>query len=72
MNNPEPVHDNDSDMQTVAAKLEEELRRIRAAEATLARVRYLSENACRPKRPLPKPTPVVEPTKLDPPYENAA
>jgi hypothetical protein len=39
---------------------------------TLERVRYLSENACRPKRPLPKPTPVADPTKLDPPYENAA
>jgi len=71
VNNPEPVHDNASDMQARAAKLEEELRLIRAAEATLARVRYLSENACRPKRPLPKPAPVLPPTEFIP-YENAA
>ena len=54
------------------AAIQRNIDRLVGPSMTLERVRYLSENACRPKRPLPKPTPVVEPTKLDPPYENAA
>ena len=54
------------------AIIDRNIARVLAPVYTLERVRYLSENACRPKRPLPKPAPVVEPTKLDPPYENAA
>ena len=54
------------------AAIQRNIDRLVGPALTLERVRYLSENACRPKRPLPKPTPVVEPTKLDPPYEKAA
>ena len=54
------------------AAIQRNIDRLVGPALTLERVRYLSENACRPKRPLPKPAPVSPPTEFIDPYENAA
>jgi len=58
--------------EALAAAAAEKLRKIRAAEESLARVRALSEGACPLKPPLPKPIPLLQPTRFNLPYENAA